>query len=194
MGALNNQCAEFHMKYKYLTNLEKSLLRKESIITVNAQNVYCKIIAIIPDNYVVISSKDIFQKHPNNNNTYWYNGILNGEKLEEYFQLSPKKASWVIYKELTLYANYNIEQCTLIMNRIYKGGNLKELIFEAKNENGKFINDENEDKFIFNFKGLNTNRTIIRFNIKVENSTSYYKFIEKKELITTVPEEDKYFF
>ena len=193
-GALNNQYAEFHMKYRYITNSDKIILRKEGIITSNTKNTYCKIKVIFPDNYDVISSKEVLQKHPRNNNIYFYNGISNVEKIEEYFQFCFKKASWAIYQESTLNSSKNIQQCDLTMNRIYKGGNLKENLYQVINENGEYIDDINGDKFIFNYKDLKTNRTTIKFNIKVENSTSNYKYIENKDLITKIPEEDKIFF
>ena len=110
------------------------------------------------------------------------------------FKISLSKASWDIFEEFTLEAKNNIDQCTFLMNRIYKGGNLKEDEFKVIKETGEFIDDEIEDKYIFKFKDLQTNKTTIKFKIKVENSTSDYKFIEKKELITKIPEEDKKFF
>ena len=193
-GALNNQYAEFHMKYRYITNSDKIILRKEGIITSNTKNTYCKIKVIIPDNYDVISSKEVLQKHPRNNNIYFYNGISNEENIEDYFQFCFKKASWVIYRESSLNSNSNIQKCDFTMNRIFKGGNLKENLYQVINENGEYIDDINGDKFIFNYKDLKTNRTTIKFNIKVENSTSNYKIIKNKDLITTIPEEDKIFF
>jgi hypothetical protein len=185
---------EIHLKYKYYTNEDKSIFRQESIITKNTKDTYCKIILKFPDNYAVFTSKDIFQKKPKKNNIYYYNGISNEEQLYELFKFSFKKASWDIHQEFTLEANENIEQCKFVMDRIYKGGNLKEKEFEIIQENGEFIDDEKEDKFIFNFKDLNTNKTTIKFKLKVDNSISDYKFMEKKELITKIPEEDKAFF
>ena len=193
-GALNNQFGEIHIKYKYYTNLDKSLLRKESIITTNTKGTYCKIIANIPDNYVVLSSKDIFQKSPENNNMYLYNGISNEEELKEYFQFCFKKGTWDIYQEFTLSSLSNIEQCKFIMNRLHKGGNLKEYQYDIHKGNGEFIDDQINDKFIFSFNNPMTNKINIGFRIKVENSTSDYKFIEKSDLITQIPEADKPFF
>ena len=192
-GASNNQFAEIHMKYKYYTNKDKSILRQESIITTGVKNTYCNIILNFPDDYVVLSSKEIFLKNPKYNNLYFYNGISNEEELHELFKFCFKKASWDIQQEFTLEANNNIEQCTFLMNRLYKGGNLKETEFEVIRE-GEFIDNEKEDQYIFNYKDLKTNKTTIEFKLKVENSTSGYKFIEKKELITKIPEEDKKFF
>ena len=143
---------------------------------------------------MVISSNEYFQKDLVNNNIYFFNGISNEEKLSEYFRFCFKKGSWVIYKEITLKSDYIIEQATLEMNRIFKGGNLKENIFEVINENGEFIDDENQNKFIFIFKDLKTNKKIIRLFLIAENTTSDYQFIEKKELLTIIPEEDKKFF
>ena len=193
-GALNNQFAEFHFKYKYYTNEDKSIIRQESIITKNTKNTYCKLIVKIPDNYAVFSSKEIFHKKPKKNNIYFYNGISNEKQLYELFKFSFKKASWDIHQEFTLEAKENIEKCKFSMNRIYKGGNLKENEFEVILDNGEYIDDEKEDKFIFNFKDLNTNKTTIKLKVKVDNSISDYKYIEKKELITKIPEEDKQFF
>ena len=125
-GALNNQFAEFHFKYKYYSNKDKSILRQENIITQKTKDTYCKILLKFPDNYAVFSSRDIFQKNPKKNNIYYYNGISNEEKLHELFKFSFKKASWDIHHEFTLEANENIKQCNFLMNRLYKGGNLKE--------------------------------------------------------------------
>ena len=51
-GAANNQFAEIHMKYKYFTNEDKSLLRQENIITSNIKHTICHIVLIIPDNFI----------------------------------------------------------------------------------------------------------------------------------------------
>lgn len=193
-GAFNNQFGEIHVKYKYFTNEEKNIIRQESIITANAKNTYCKLILEIPSKYVYLSNKDIFQKDPKNNNLYIFNGISDDEKLTELFKFSLKKGTWDIQEEITLEAKNNIAQCTFLMNRLFKGGNLKEKEFEIIQENGEFVDDEKESKFIFNFKDLNTNTTTIKLRLKVENSTSDYNFIDKKDLITKIPDEDKQFF
>ena len=108
--------------------------------------------------------------------------------------MSLKKGSWDIQEEIVLEAKNNIDQCTFLMNRIFKGGNLKEKEFEIIQEHGEFVDDEKENKYIFNFKDLRTNTTTIKFRLKAENSTSDYNFIDKKDLITKIPDEDKQFF
>ena len=193
-GALNNQFAEIHMKYKYITNEDKSLLRQESIITTKTKNAFCNIILVIPDNYIVLSSKEIFQKNPKKYNEYFYKGISNEEEIHELFKFSFRKGCWDILQEFTLEAKNNIDQCTFLMSRIYKGGNFKENEFEVIKETEDFKDDENENQYIFNYRDLQTNKTTIEFKLKVEDSKSGYKSIEKKELITKVPEEDKQFF
>jgi len=194
LGAFNNQLGEIHVKYKYFTNEDKNIVRQESIITANAKDTYCKLILEIPNKYVYLSNKDLFQKDPNNNNIYSFNGISKDEKLSELFKFSLKKGTWDIQEEFVLEAKNNIAQCTFLMNRLFKGGNLKEKEFEIIQENGEFVDDENENKFIFNFKDLKTNTTTIKLRLKAENSTSDYNFIDKKDLITKIPDEDKQFF
>ena len=194
LGAFNNQLGEIHVKYKYFTNEDKNLVRQESIITANAKDTYCKLILEIPNKYVYLSNKDIFQKDPNNNNMYYFNGISKDEKLSELFKFSLKKGTWDIQEEFVLEAKNNIAQCTFLMNRLFKGGNLKEKEFEIIQENGEFVDVEKENKFIFNFKDLKTNTTTIKLRLKAENSTSDYNFIDKKDLITKIPDEDKQFF
>ena len=193
-GARNNQFGEIHIKYKYFTNEEKNILRQENIITGNTRNTYCKIILEIPNKYVFLSSNDIFQKDHKNNNIYFFNGIAEDEPLKELFKLSLKKGTWDIQEEFVLESKKDIDQCTFMMSRLFKGGNLKEKEFEIIQENGEFVDDEKENKFIFNFKDLKTNTTTIKLRIKAENSTSDYNVIDKKDLITKIPEEDKQFF
>ena len=193
-GILNNQFAEICIKYKYFTNWDKRLVRKENLITLNTKYTYCKINLNIPENYIVLSSKDLFQKSSNYNNRYFYNGISKEEKLHEYFTFCYKKATWDIYKEFTLSSQNIIRECTFEMNRLYKGGNLKINKFEIINNNAEFIDDEIKDQYIFNFNDLKTNLTSIAFKLNVENTTSNYKFEEKPELITKIPEEDLLFF
>ena len=194
INALNNQFAEIHLKYKYFTNEDKLILRQESFLTGNTKNTYCNIILEIPDKYVVLSSKNIFQKNLKKNNQYFYNGIYNEEELNELFKFCYKKASWDIEQEFTLEAKDNIENCTFEISKIFKGGNLKENGYEIINANGEFIDDEKENKYIFNFKDLKTNKIYVAIKLKAENSTSDYKVLENKEFITTIPEEDKQFF
>lgn len=190
----NNQFGEVHLKYKYFTNEEKNILRKENIITSNIKNAYCKFILEIPDKYVYLSHNDIFQKHPKSNNLYFFNGISDDETIKELFKLSLKKGTWDIQEEIVLEANKNIDQCAFIMNRLFKGGNLKEKEFEIIQDHGGFVDDEKEDKFIFNYKDLNTNTTTIKIRVRAENSTSDYNLIDKKDLVTKIPDEDKKFF
>ena len=194
INASNNQFAEIHLKYKYFTNEDKLILRQESFLTGNTKNTYCNIILEIPDKYVVLSSKNIFQKNLKKNNQYFYNGIYNEEELNELFKFCYKKASWDIEQEFTLEAKDNIENCTFEISKIFKGGNLKENGYEIINANGEFIDDEKENKYIFNFKDLKTNKIYVAIKLKAENSTSDYKVLENKEFITTIPEEDKQFF
>ena len=194
INASNNQFAEIHLKYKYFTNEHKLILRQESFLTGNTKNTYCNIILEIPDKYVVLSSKNIFQKNLKKNNQYFYNGIYNEEELNELFKFCYKKASWDIEQEFTLEAKDNIENCTFEISKIFKGGNLKENGYEIINANGEFIDDEKENKYIFNFKDLKTNKIYVAIKLKAENSTSDYKVLENKEFITTIPEEDKQFF
>ena len=193
-GARNNQFGEIHIKYKYFTNEEKNILRQENIITGNTRNTYCKIILEIPNKYVFLSSNDIFQKDHKNNNIYFFNGIAEDEPLKELFKLSLKKGTWDIQEEFVLESKKDIDQCTFMMSRLFKGGNLKEKEFEIIQENGEFVDDEKENKFIFNFKDLRENTTTIKLRVKAENSTSGYNVINKKDLITKIPDEDKQFF
>ena len=194
VGALNNQFAEIRLKYKYFTNLDKSLTRKESFITSNIKKAYCKIILLIPEKYVVLSSKEIFKKSPKYNNMYYYNGISNEEEIHEYFEFCYQKANWDIYKEFSLSSTGPIKQCSFYMNRLYKGGNLKINKFDVIKNNGEFIDDEMKGQYTFNFTDLQTNRTSVGFKLNAENSTSNYQILEKPELITKIPEEDKQFF
>ena len=129
-GARNNQFGEIHIKYKYFTNEEKNILRQENIITGNTRNTYCKIILEIPNKYVFLSSNDIFQKDHKNNNIYFFNGIAEDEPLKELFKLSLKNGTWDIQEEFVLESRNDIDQCTFMMNRLFKGGNLKEREFE----------------------------------------------------------------
>ena len=193
-GARNNQFGEIHIKYKYFTNEEKNILRQENIITGNTRNTYCKIILEIPNKYVFLSSNDIFQKDHKNNNIYFFNGIAEDEPLKELFKLSLKNGTWDIQEEFVLESKKDIDQCTFMMSRLFKGGNLKEKEFEIIQENGEFVDDEKENKFIFNFKDLRENTTTIKLRVKAENSTSGYNVINKKDLITKIPDEDKQFF
>ena len=193
-GILNNQYAEIEIKYKYLFNLDKSIIRKENIITSNTKDALCKISLIIPENYVVLSSKEIFKKSDKNNNEYFYNGICGEESLHEYFEFCYKKAIWDIYKEFTLSSAGNIGECTFKMKRLFKGGNLKINKYEIINNNGEFIDDEINNQYIFKFNDLRTNRTTIGFLLNVENTTSNYQFVGRPELITKIPEEDIQFF
>ena len=193
-GARNNQFGEIHLKYKYLTNEEKNILRQEHVIISKTRNTYCKVIVELPDRYAFLSSKDVFQKDKKSNNIYFYNGIAEDEQLKELFKLSLKKGTWDIQKEFVLESQNDIDQCTFMMSRLFKGGNLKEKEFEIIQENGEFVDDEKENKFIFNFKDLRENTTSIKLRIKAENSTSDYNIIDKKDLITKIPDEDKKFF
>ena len=193
-GARNNQFGEIHIKYKYFTNEEKNILRQENIITAKTRNTYCKIILEIPNKYVFLSSNDIFQKDHKNNNIYFFNGMAEDEPLKELFKLSLKNGTWDIQEEFVLESKKDIDQCTFMMSRLFKGGNLKEKEFEIIQENGEFVDDEKENKFIFNFKDLRENTTTIKLRVKAENSTSGYNVINKKDLITKIPDEDKQFF
>ena len=193
-GITNNQFAEILIKYKYYTNSDKSLIRKESFITTDTKNAYCKIILRIPENYVVLSSKEIFRKSPKYNNIYYFNGISKEEKLHEYFEFCYQKAEWDIYKEFTLSSAGNIGECTFTTNRLFKDGNLKLNNYQIINNNGEFIDDKVKNQYIFNFKDLKTNKTSIGIKLNAENTTSNYAFIENPELITKIPDEDKQFF
>jgi len=193
-GAFNNQFGELHYKYKYFSENNNETLRQESIITNNIKNTYCKLIIEIPNNYVVLGTNDIYQKSKTNDYEYFYNGISKEEKFYESVKLSIKNGEWDIQKEITLNNKENIEQCTVKVNKMFKGGNLIEESYELCKENAEFIDDEKENRYIFNYNNLNTNQAKIEWKIKAKNSTTDYIFDGNEELIIKVPEEDKQFF
>ena len=194
-GAFNNQFGEVNFKYKYFSDSDNETLRQESIITNNINNTYCKLIVEIPNNYVVLGTNDIYQKSKTNDYEYFYNGISKEEKFYEIIKLSIKKeGEWDIQKEITLKSKENIEKCTFKVNKMFKGGNLKEESYALCKENAEFIDDEKENRYIFNYNNLKTNTAIIEWKIKAKNSNAGYIFDGNEELIIKVPEEDKQFF
>ena len=188
----NNQFIEAHLKYKYYTNEEKDIYRQEDVLLSNLKNTYCKSIVQIPDDYIVIATNDIFQRSPEIQNTFFYEGIPNEEKISESFKFCFEKARWEIENEYVLEANNNIKFCEFTLNKIYKGGNLNEIQYNIT-QNGAELIDSGE-KFIFKYNNLNTNRTKINFNIIVENSTLNYYFNENQEYLTQIPPEELQFF
>ena len=193
-GAFNNQFGEVHFKYKYLEKNEEEVFRQEYVITSDIKNSYCKLIIKIPDNYVVVGTNDIFQKSLTNNNEYIFKGISKEEKLKEFIKFSNKKGKWDIQKEITLEAKENIVKCKFEVNRIFKGGNLKEESYELFKDNAEFIDDLKNDKYIFNYNNLNIKNTTIGCKLKVINSTTDYIFDGNEELIIKIPKEDEEFF
>ena len=194
-GAYSNQFAELYFKYKYINEDNHNKFRQETIITTDIKNSYCKLIIQIPDDYVVLSTNDIFPKNPSNNNEYIFNGISKEDKIKEFVKLSTiKNGEWDIQKEITLEAKENIEKCKFEINRIFKGGNLEEQSYEIINENAELVEDLKENKFIFNYKNLNTNKVKIEWKIKAKNSTSNYIFDGNEKLLIKIPNEDKKFF
>ena len=196
----NNQYVEIHLKYKYFTNEDKDLYRQEKILISSIQNTYIKSIIEIPDNYCIISTKDIFKKNQEINNKktniYYYKGISKEDKISEIFKFCYKKAKWEIEYEYILEATNNIKHCKFSSSRLFKGGNLKEIKYDIIRDNANFIDSKDEDKFIFDYKNLVANKININFKIIVENSTSNYFFNENKnkELLTQIPTEDIQFF
>ena len=190
----NNQFVEVHLKYKYFTNEERDIYRQENVLMSDIQNTYCKSIVQIPDNYIIISTKDIFQPSPEINNRYIYQGISQEDKISDHFLFCFEKAKWEIDYEYDLEAANNIQKCEFSLNRIFKGGNLKEIKYEIIKPNANLTDSTNDDKYIFNYNNLNTNRANINFKIKVENSTSNYIFDGRKELLTQIPNEEIQFF
>ena len=196
----NNQFVEIHIKYKYFTNEDKELYRREYFSISNIQNTYIKSIIEIPDNFCIISTKDIFKQNQETNKTktniYYYNEISKEEKNLETFIFCYKRAIWEIEYEYILEAENNIKHCKFSTARLFKGGNLKEIKYDIIKENANFIDSKDKDNFIFEYKNLDTNIINIKFKIIVENSTSNYFFNENenKELLTKIPSEDIQFF
>ena len=190
----NNQFLEVHLKYKYFTNEERDIYRQEMFLISDTKNTYIKSIVQIPDNYIIISTKDIFQKRPDINNLYFYQGISQEEKISEHFLFCFEKGKWDIDYQYDLEAENNIQKCEFTFNRIFKGGNLKEIKYDIIKPNANLTDSTNDDKYIFNYNNLNTNRAYINFKIKVENSTSNYSFNGRKELLTQIPNEEMQFF
>ena len=188
----NNQFIEVHLKYKYFTNEEKDIYRQENVLLSNLKNTYCKSIVQIPDNYIIIATKDIFQRSPEIKNSFFYEGIPNEEKISEIFKFCFEKARWEIENEYILEANNNINHCEFSLNKIYKGGNLNEIKYDITKDGAELI--DSGEKYIFKYNNLNTNRTKINFNIIVENSTSNYYFNENQEYLTQIPPEELQFF
>ena len=188
----NNQFMEIHLKYKYYTNEDKNIYRQENILLSFLNNSYCKSIIQIPDNYVVISTNDIYKQSADIKNTYYYQGIINEDKLSELFKLCLEKARWEIEYEYILEAQNNIKKCEFSMNKIFKGGNLKEIEYNINKDGANLI--DSGDQYIFKYENLNTNQAKLNFKIKVENSTSNYYFDGNNEYLTEIPQEQTQFF
>ena len=188
----NNQFMEIHLKYKYYTNEDKNIYRQENILLSFLNNSYCKSIIQIPDNYVVISTNDIYKQSADIKNTYYYQGIINEDKLSELFKLCLEKARWEIEYEYILEAQNNIKKCEFSMNKIFKGGNLKEIEYNINKDGANLI--DSGEQYIFKYENLNTNQAKLNFKIKVENSTSNYYFDGNNEYLTEIPPEQTQFF
>ena len=194
VGIYNNQCGEVYLKYKYYTNSEKHVYRQESIITGNIKDSYCNLNIEIPDKYACLATDSIYQKDPARINKFKYYGISKEEQLYEKVKISIKKGVWNIQKEIVLTGNANITSCTFKINRLFKGGNLKEKSYELIKDNAEFEDNKTEDRYIYKYKDLNTNKIKIGWKLQAENSTSDYKYDRGDELIVKVPDEDKQFF
>ena len=188
----NNQFMEIHLKYKYYTNENKNIYRQENILLSSLKNSFCKSIVQIPDNYIVISTDNIFKKSQEIKNRYIYEGIVNEDKISEMFKFCFEKAKWDIDYEYTLEAINNIKFCEFSMKKIFKGGNLNEIQYNISKEESNLV--ESEDNYTFKFENLNKNNAKINFNIKIENSTSNYIFDEKEKYLTQIPSEEYHFF
>ena len=144
---------------------------------------------------MVISTNDIFPKNPSKNNEYIFEGISKEDKLKEVIIFSKKEENWGIQKEITLEGQENIKKCQFEVNRLFKGGNLEVESYEIVKQNAEFIEDKKENKFIFKYEDLNTNKIKIEWNIKAKNSTCNYIFDENDDkLLIKIPDEDKIFF
>ena len=188
----NNQFMEIHLKYKYYTNENKNIYRQENILLSSLKNSFCKSIVQIPDNYIVISTDNIFKKSQEIKNRYIYEGIVNEDKISEMFKFCFEKAKWDIDYEYTLEAINNIKFCEFSMKKIFKGGNLNEIQYNISKEESNLV--ESEDNYTFKFENLNKNNAKINFNINIENSTSNYIFDEKEKYLTQIPSEEYNFF
>ena len=193
-GAFNNQFAELHLKYKYFKKEENDTNRTESMVISSIKNSYCKFIITIPDDYVVLQTNDIFPVSQSNKNEYIFDGISKEDTLKEFVKFSNKNGEWDIQKEITLEGEKNIEKCNFKIDRIFKGGNLEIESYEIIKENAEFVEDIEQNKFIFNYKNLNTNKVKIQWNIKAKNSTTNYIFDGNNDLIIKIPKEDEIFF
>ena len=134
MQCYNNQFMEIHLKYKYYTNENKNIYRQENILLSSLKNSFCKSIVQIPDNYVVISTDNIFKKSQEIKNRYIYEGIINEDKISEMFKFCFENAKWDIDYEYTLEAINNIKFCEFSMKKIFKGGNLNEIQYNISKE------------------------------------------------------------
>ena len=189
----NNQYMEAHLKYKYYTNEQKAIYRKENILISYLENSYVKYIVQLPDEYVVIGTNDLFTQSPDIPNMYYYQGIPKKDKMDDVIRFCRKKAKWDIEYEYTLDANSNIKDCEFSLNKVFKGGNLKELKYDI-NKNGATL-EEQGNKYIFKYGKLNTNVTKLHFRVQVENSTSNYIFNENSsDYIKEIPPNELNFW
>ena len=94
INCYNNQFIEVHLKYKYYSNEEKYLYRQESVSIRDTKNTYCKVFVKIPDNYIILSTNEIFKNNPEIKNNYFYNAICNYDEILETFKLCFETAIW----------------------------------------------------------------------------------------------------
>ena len=188
-----DQCGELHLKYRCMSNEDKHLSRNEYIYMHKQINYYGKIFVEIPEKYDIINYDKKFKKDPKKINSFFFNGMIE-ESMKHAFKICYKKALWEYEREYIIEPEENIEEGSLKINKFLKGGNLKELEYNIEHENIEFTNDETENKYIFTFKNPKAKNLKIKFKIKFENSTTGYKGPEKKDVLTSIPEEDIQFF
>ena len=56
---------------------------------------------------------------------------------------------------------------TFTTNKVFKGGNLKEKSYELIKDNAEF--EDKDNKYIYTFKNLTTNKVKIGWKVRVEN-------------------------
>ena len=198
----NNQYIETRAKYKYYTNEQKAIYRKENIVIEFLKDSYVKYIVQVPEEYVVLGTDDLFTQSSEIPNMYYYQGIPKEKRMDDTFKFSPRKAKWDIEYEYTIEADSNLyneftitdnNDCEFQINKIFKGGNLKELKYEIDKNGATLIEQGNQ--YIFKYDIQNTDLTNLYFRIQVENSISNYIFNENSaDYIEEIPPNELNFW
>lgn len=193
----NNKTILLHFKYKmFNSELNKiKYIRREWVqVPKFANGAKGNVIVKIPDDMDVYSTNYIFK---NNYDTYYWNGIVGKDGINELFQMTLKEAEWKVSTTINVKSNAdNLENLKIVIPLNFIGGNNEIINYNIFNNQVSYIDNKiikkNKDNAEIKFLKYKSNSGFVKIEAEVKNNYNNFYWLNDFDILDTLKINENY--